>query len=133
VFARQLLPKMTPRLLALIVVAAAVATITGSARATTSPGGHIYIPVLISNTALTVISPNPNSGSVGEARGAVATFQIVNQSKTARSFSILGKVSKKVKPGARANLTVTLFARGSFPYKATPAKGWRFHGTFTVY
>jgi hypothetical protein len=116
-----------------LVCAVTALVLAASADATTSPGGHIYIPVVISNTSLTVISPTPNSGEIGEARGAVATFLIVNRSKTARKFSILGKVSKKIKPGARAALTVILFTRGSFPYEAIPGRSWRFRGKFTVY
>ena len=103
------------------------------ARDTTVPSGRVYVPVLITDSGITVVSPNPDSGDTGDPRGVTATFSVVNRGKKPHSFAFLGKTTGKIPPGGRGRITVVLLARGRFAYKSTLDRGKAFRGFFTVY
>ncbi len=52
------------------------------------------------------------------AKGVVA-FRVTNRGALEHDFKIAGKVTKKLKPGTTATLTVTFKKGGKFPYLCT--------------
>ena len=119
-------------------IVAALAVMVGvsaavDAHATTVPSGRVYIPVVITDKGITVVSPNPNSGDTGDPRGVIAVFTIVNKGKKPHSFTFLGKTTGEMRPGVRKLFTVFLLARGQFVYRSVFDRGNAFRGIFTVY
>ena len=100
----------------------------------------VALPVAAAASKATVV--NVTAGKPSElkftlskkssAKGVV-TFKVTNRGALEHDFKIAGKVTKKLKPGKTATLTVTLKA-GKFPYLCTlpghAAAGMR--GTFVV-
>ena len=70
---------------------------------------------------------------LGGLRGEIAVFNVWNKGKRPHSFSLLGKKTGALRPGRKAEFSVALLRRGSFPYESTVDKGNRkFHGLFLV-
>ncbi len=119
-------------MLAMFVALCGVQVVLG-AHDTTVPSGRVYVPVLITDKGITVISPNPDSGDTGDPRGVTATFSVVNRGKKPHNFAFLGKSTGKIPPGGRGRITVALLARGKFVYRSTLDRGKAFRGVFSVY
>jgi hypothetical protein len=116
-----------------VFVLAAALLLSPFSSATTAPAGKTYIPVVITDKGITVISPFPDSGDTGQPRGVTAYFDIVNKGKRPHSFVFLGKSTGKLEPGKKTILRVWLGLRGRFAYKSKLDPGRAFRGDFTVY
>ena len=94
---------------------------------TTSPGQHVDAVVLLEDGGITV------GRNARLPRGVNVTFFVKNETKTTKNFKFLGKITKPIAPGHQARLTITLEARGVYPYLSTlhPSKAMR--GLFVVY
>jgi len=109
-------------LLALVSVGLASARIN-----TTSPGQHVTEVVLIQSQGITV------GNNARLPRGVIVTFYVKNLTQTAKNFKIFGKTTPAIRPGRQAKLTLTLEARGVFPYQSTLHASRVFRGLFIVY
>ena len=66
-------------------------------------------------------------------RGQIGDFQIQNLGKKPHSFTLLGKKTKVLKPGARGFLHLQFLVRGSFPWQSPLDKDKKgFRGVFIV-
>jgi hypothetical protein len=120
-------------LIAAVVVASGVLWAATGSLATTTPSGHVYVPVVLTDSGITVIAPNPDSGDTGDPRGVIATFTVVNRGMKPHSFAFLGKTTGAIKPGGRKEITLYLLTRGEFVYRNMTDHGKTFSGLFKVY
>jgi len=65
-------------------------------------------------------------------RGDYVSFRIFNRGHKPHEFSIFGKKTKVIAPGAKAHLFSVALSRGSFPYSSPIDKGKAFRGFLTV-
>jgi hypothetical protein len=111
---------------------------------TTGPGSRLSIFVIITDQkvglAVYALSDYAGSSELYEeqltdvARGDSALFTVINRGAKPHSFTLLGKKTPVLKPGAKAHFTLGLFRRGSFPYVATTSgSSHRLKGSLTVY
>ena len=97
------------------------------ATATTTPGQHAIVPVLITDSRIAI-------GEQGRLpRGVLATFAVKNSSSRNQNFTIFGKKTGVLKPGAKGSFSVLLSHRGIFPYRSTLDNARPFRGLFIVY
>jgi hypothetical protein len=96
-------------------------------QSTTSPGQHVDETVLLQPAGISV------GGNARLPRGVDVTFFVKNLTKTTENFKILGKTTPPIKPGHSAKLSVTLAARGVFPYQSTIGDRRAERGLFVVY
>lgn len=94
---------------------------------TTAPGEHVDETVLLQAAGITV------GGDARLPRGVDVTFFVKNLTKVTENFKILGKTTPPIKPGHTAKLSVTLAARGVFPYQSTIGDRRTERGLFVVY
>jgi hypothetical protein len=127
---------LTAFLTSLLLAPASLAT-----RSTTGPSSKLEIYVILSDQKIglavyrtSVVSGIQYLEQLSRiVRGDVATFKVVNRGKQPHSFFLLGKKTKALKPGGKAQFTVSLLRRGSFPYYAsTIKKPEGLKGVFTV-
>lgn len=91
-----------------------------------------------SKTAVTVTAGKPSdlkfTLSKKTAPKGVVSFAVTNKGKLTHDFKIAGKKTKRLKPGAKATLTVTIAKAGKYQFLCTveghAAGGMK--GTFTV-
>ena len=120
--------------IALTFSAASVASVK-----TTGPGTQVTVYVNITNTSFVVELVAQAGGETNLAapseivRGDIATFDVHNVGKQAHNFSVFGKTTPFLKPGARATILVPLVRRGQFTYTSRGPKGTNvLRGVFTV-
>jgi hypothetical protein len=103
------------------------ALVAAPAAATTAPGQRTVIKVTLSDGGIRIQFQGQ------EARGVIATFQVVNDGHKPHSFSLFSHTTPVLKPGGKASFTVTLVHRGLFAYFSTVDREKAFRGDFVVY
>jgi len=96
-------------------------------QATTAPGTHTFLAVLITDKGIAI------ANSARLPRGVLATFAVKNKSHRLQTFTILGHRTPTLKPGGKSSFTVLLGKRGIFPYRSTLDPARAFRGLFIVY
>jgi hypothetical protein len=131
-----------PALTVCLAVAIALPASSLAARATTAPGRDVIAYVRVTDTGIRIgmYGFAMESGTLNAflvtavVRGQRVTFRVTNFGKKPHDFEVLGRKTRLLRPGAKAHFTVSLLARGAFPYKSTSDKGKKaLHGVFTVY
>ena len=72
----------------------------------------------------------PVSGPI--QRGSDMSFTVLNSTKKAQNFKIMGSKTGLIKPGQKAHLHVVFISRGKFPYESTLEIAPAFHGFVVV-
>jgi hypothetical protein len=114
-----------------LIASAVIAMVaSASATATTTPGVSLKLPVIITDSSISIA----NNSSM--QRGVIVTFVAVNKGKKTHNFSLMGHTTRALKPGAHGFFTIDLQHRGAWTYKSTygPDKSnKKLTGFFTVY
>jgi hypothetical protein len=96
-------------------------------QATTAPGTHTFLAVLITDKGIAV------ANSARLPRGVLATFSVKNQSHKLQNFTLLGHKTPTLRPGGKSSFSILLSRRGIFPYRSTLDSARPFRGLFIVY
>src|ERR1700733_1195851 len=115
-----------------------------AASKTTGPGSRLDLYVIITDQKISLdlfaLSDYAGANELYEEplqdikRGDVALVIVENRGKKPHNFALLGEKTALIKPGGKARFTVSLLARGSFPYSASTAgKTTDLKGELTVY
>jgi hypothetical protein len=132
--------------LGLIVVGAAAAltfsATSPAAPKTTVPTKTILVQVLITDAKITLVQYQNETLGNGQPgyqlfvgtipRGDYLKFIVLNKGKKLHDFTVFGKTTKPLKPGALARFNKFAKVRGSFPYKSTLDTGKAFRGKIVI-
>ena len=106
---------------------------------TTTPSKYLLIFFLITDKGITVgkWGSTPNHDSMVPApnvipRGDIMTINVLNRSKKVLTFSVFGKKTPPLKPGAKGHLQQIALVRGSFQYTTKAGATVVNHGYITV-
>jgi hypothetical protein len=128
-------------LLAAIATALVVSTIAAASPSTTAPSRHVLIVVRITDQGFQRLAQfslaeggNLRIVPTGSRvpRGDYATFKVFNEGKKAHDFTLLGRTTQRIKPGALAKFNIFLKARGTFRYTSSLDRGKKFRGFLSV-
>jgi len=130
------------RVFGLAVFAALV--FSASSVATTGPGSRLLVYINIQDTKLIKAMYTLSDYKGGQeayltddievTRGEIAKFTIWNQGKKPAKFTVMGRTTPLLKPGAKSYFIIPLVRRGAFPYQTLTATGKKgFKGVFNVY
>ena len=96
---------------------------------TTGPGSRLNLYVIITDQKISLdlfaLSDYAGANELYEEplqdvkRGDVALVVVENRGKKPHNFALLGEKTALIKPGGKARFTVSLLARGSFPYSSS--------------
>ncbi len=134
--------KVRAMVLAVAVMIAAASILPAAsfpASRTTVPGKYMLIFVLITDQRTTIgkwsgaknhngLIPVPDT----IPRGNFMSINVLNRSKKVQTFSIFGKKTPPLKPGAKAHLSQAAMVRGNFLWTSTTGKKVNYRGYLTV-
>ncbi len=106
---------------------------------TTTPGKYMLVFVLITDQRVTIgkwggaknhngLIPVPDT----IPRGNLMSINVLNRSKKVQTFSVFGKKTPPLKPGAKAHLRQAALVRGNFLWTSTTGKKVNYHGYITI-
>jgi hypothetical protein len=130
----------------LVSLSAGLALGAGAASAaptTTEPGKALLVYVSIRDSGITTSFWTSTTVSGQETkfvlqpgqvtRGQMAYFVVQNFGKKPHDFVLLGRKTRKLRPGAKAHFHLVLARRGEFPYRSTLDDDKAFRGIFRVF
>jgi len=114
-----------------------------AATETTAPGKALLVYVAIRESGITTSFWTSTKVSGEETkfvlqpgqvtRGQMAYFVVQNFGKKPHDFVVLGRKTRKLRPGDKAHFHLVLTRRGAFPYRSTLDDAKPFRGVFKVY
>jgi plastocyanin len=128
-------------LLAALAMALIASALAATSSSTTAPSRRILIVVRITDQGFRPLAQfslaeggnlkiNPAAWRI--PRGDYATFRVFNEGKRAHNFTILGRETGTLKPGARAKFNIYFKTRGNFRYSSSLDRGKKFQGFLSV-
>jgi hypothetical protein len=124
-----------------ILVALVFSAVSFAGPKTTGPRSNVEVYIKITEKGISMVAFE-SINATGEpalvmassvVRGQRAVFIVRNLGKKPHDFALLGKKTRTLSPGGKAQFAVNLLTRGAFPFESTLDKGKTgFRGRFIV-
>jgi hypothetical protein len=125
---------------AMIATAVTLPTASLAASKTTVPGKYVLLFVLITDQRTTIGKYGSSANHDGLIpvpdqipRGDIMSINVLNRSKQVTTFSVFGKKTPPLKPGAKAHLSQAAMVRGSFLWTQKTGQKVLRRGYITVF